>query len=161
MPSNRTRAGDRPESLISWNRVQVGRINDALVASHVLVGVTTFMAYELLAAFVWRNQAIAIFSEEIEGLQSINHFGAFLIDIPLIGIAMTILVLLVTVFCRVATGRRLWIADLLAVLLVSLVSPLDISSVLKFLISAAVILPVNYFVVAWQIRRFGLIAAPR
>jgi serine/threonine-protein kinase len=145
-----------PESLISWNRLQSGTV-DSLVASHILVGITTWMVTRAVINGLLQLMPIRA-PLNVSALDSPADFASFLMRVPYQTMQTTILFLVVVVVLRMLTRRRIWIADLLACLVfVQLGAPLDFSTPYYFALSASFNVA-SGFVLLWLIRRFGFAA---
>jgi hypothetical protein len=145
-----------PESLISWNRLQSGKV-DSLVASHILIGITTWTVIRVMVNELLQLMPIRA-PLNVSSLDSPAHFVSFLVRVPYQNLVMTIFFLVVVVVLRMLTRRRVWIADLLACLLfIQFGAPLDFSSPYYFVLSAGLNLP-SGFVLLWLMRRFGFVA---
>jgi hypothetical protein len=145
-----------PESLISWNRLQSGKL-DSLVASHILIGITTWMVTRAML-----NELLQLLPVRaplnVSALDSPALFASFLVSVLYRTLVGTIFFLVVVVVLRMLTRRRVWIADLIACLLfIQLGAPLDFSAPHYFALSAGFNVA-SGFVLLWLIRRFGFAA---
>jgi serine/threonine-protein kinase len=145
-----------PDSLISWNRLQSGRLRDPLVASHVLVGIFTWFALFGITFPFWLFLPI----REPEGIQLLSSpalMASFVAGfVSQVLVVMTALLLLV-VALRLLTRRRLWIADVLGCILFGLTGPIVWETPFTFFLSAGFVIPAVY-TVFWLVRRFGFVA---
>ena len=146
-----------PESLISWNRLQRGRLADPLVASHVLVGTAAWMVMSAVTIPLWQVRPIWE-PELLTPLQGGSHLAAFLAQVPAKTLSLTLSFLVIVVVLRVLAGRRLWVADVLACVVLAVTGPLDVSEPSAFFLSAAIVVPTIYVTIPWLIGRFGLVA---
>jgi hypothetical protein len=150
-----------PDALISWSRVRAGRTRDPLVASHLLIGISTVMAYEALtwAVLAAGDAAIRAWQPFPVLLQSLNgsrRFVAVLLTQISTGIFSAIALLLAVVLVRKIV-RRLWLADLLAAMVVAAVTFVAFSNPIQG--ATAGILNMGFiYLVLWMLRRLGLIA---
>lgn len=146
-----------PDSLISWKRLQSGRMRDGLVASHVLMGVAAMVGWERFGSRVVGLLGSAPevpWPQALLGLES----GAF----PLLtfthslanAVAITTELLVTVVLLRLLL-RRIWIADALTAVIMGIlfgpVWPGNYFAYVHAILRAAIIL--------WLMRRFGLLAA--
>jgi hypothetical protein len=150
-----------PDSLISWNRLLEGRFRDSLVASHILAGFVAFWVGSSAIALVLAVRSAtppAPTSNEMAALSGTTRFAAGLINafgvVPVAGMIFLVLAMLLRLLLR-----RLWIADVLTAVLMSLASGIavDFSSLYGFAATLAAYLFFNY-VSLWLLRRFGLLA---
>jgi len=149
-----------PDSLISWNRVLAGRFRDPLVASHVLAA---FLALYIGAATV-NSVAVAVsahpFVPAAESIASLNSTMAFAGGLlsavgtaPVMGMAVLVLATLLRLLLR-----RVWIADVLTAVLVSLSGiAVDFTNPYRFAATVGAYLLYGYAFL-WLLRRFGLLA---
>jgi hypothetical protein len=146
-----------PDALISWTRLQSGRLRDPLAASHILAG--------MLGAFVMWTLGltlIGVFSAgkqmvlpDIYTLSSAATLAAYLPVQATVGIIVAIGIVVFMVLMRLLV-RRVWIADLLTSLFIGAgilggpwVYQYPVDRVLSF---AMVYIMLSLF------RRFGLLA---
>jgi len=146
-----------PDALISWTRFQSGRLRDPLVASHILAGI--------LGAFaMWSLGLIlnGVFSggkqmllPRVETLSSAAGLMAFLPDQATRGTNFAIGIVVCVVLMRLLV-HRVWIADLLASLLIGAgiiggpwVYQYPEDHVYGF---------ATFYCILWLFRRFGLLA---
>ena len=107
-----------PDALISWNRFQSGRLRDPLVASHLLAGIVLWrvvwtLGLTLHGVFSGGKQ---MFLPRVETLSSAAALMALLSSQAAGGIIFAIGIVVFVVLLRLLL-RRVWIADLLASLL--------------------------------------------
>jgi hypothetical protein len=139
-----------PDALISWMRIISGRFRDPLVTSNVLVGACAGTVLALLNAVnAWATNGLMNqpgIGVEVSGARF--FFGSLLSRLN--GSAFVAIgYILVLVLLR-SVGRRTWVADVLFVVLLSLlnlVSPASIPAAVLILIATV-----------WVLRRFGLLA---
>jgi hypothetical protein len=149
-----------PDSLISWNRILSGRFRDPLVASHVLAGLLAFFAADFIIDLVYAavsGPPLAPYAPRMASLNSPAHFAARLLNAvgtaPLEGMIILVLAMLLRLLLR-----RVWIADLLTSVLLSLGGgALDFSNPSHFAATAAAYVLSNYAFL-WLLRRFGFLA---
>jgi hypothetical protein len=145
-----------PESLISWNRLQSGRI-DPLVASHILAGITLWMVARTVLNGLLQLLPVRT-PLNVEALDSAAHFAAFLLRVPYQALTITVFFLVSVVALRMLARRRVWIADLIACLLfIQLGAPVDYSTPYYFALTAGFNVASAYGLL-WLIRRFGFAA---
>jgi hypothetical protein len=113
-----------PETVISWSRVLTGRLNDPLVASHVLVGLAVAGAATILAELAniipmhfGHAAAVPNISLLVRFMAKENP-AAMSLRALLEALYMGLLYLLSLVLFQLVVGRR-WIASVTFVLLVS------------------------------------------
>jgi serine/threonine-protein kinase len=112
-----------PDALISWSRVREGRTRDPLVASHLLIGISTILAIQALKFAVLATGVAALRDWQplpalLQSLNGSRRFVAVLLfQIPT-GIFASIVLLLPVVLVRKVV-RRLWLADLLAAMVLA------------------------------------------
>jgi len=113
-----------PETVISWSRVLTGRLNDPLVASHVLVGLAVAALATILAELAnivpmhfGHAAAVPSMSLLVRFMAKENP-AAMSLRALLEALYMGLLYLLSLVLFQLVIGRR-WIASLTFVLLVS------------------------------------------
>jgi hypothetical protein len=147
-----------PDALISWTRLQAGRVRDPLVASHVLAGVVVSPAVGLVLYGIpfaasrlgpWQLQTYPIVV--LNGVPS--TVSGWFAEIALL-LFVVIGLVLVVVLLRLLI-RRVWIADLLGIALfgsLGLYGGSVYQSAVNGLIDALVF---GSFV--WTLRRFGLL----
>jgi hypothetical protein len=143
-----------PESLISWNRLQSGRI-DRLVASHILAGITMWFVvrtgFDALSLPIRTPQSVWAFD-------SAANFAAFLTLAPYRAVNGMGFFLVAVVVLRMLARRRLWIADVLACLVFTQVgAQIDFSTPYYFALTASYSFAATYGLL-WLIRRFGFAA---
>jgi hypothetical protein len=148
-----------PDSLISWSRVQRGRLRDPLVASHILAGtlvMTVLIALRLTMARL--APAVVPLWATFTSLNSVPFFTGNLVGGVIAGLFFGYGFLLLVVLMRLAL-RRIWIADLIAFAAFGLafIGPGYIANRQVFLIGSA--LSVAFTVsMSWIMRRYGLLS---
>ncbi len=140
-----------PDSLISWTRFCSGKLNNTLVASHILAGIVAasgfFAGISGLAAGLWIRQ-------QIDSIGSASQLAGAWFQRGQNGFLLALALLLMVVLLRLLL-QNVWIADLgAAVLLVIVVSTLSggISA------QAAPFFTITSLVWMWVLRRFGFLA---
>ena len=113
-----------PETVISWSRLLTGRLNDPLVASHVLIGLATAVLATILAELgnilpmhFGHAAAVPSISLLVRFMAKENP-GAMSLRALLEVLYMGLLYLLSLVLFQLVVGKR-WIASLTFVVLVS------------------------------------------
>jgi len=113
-----------PETVISWSRLLTGRLNDPLVASHVLIGLATAALATILAELgnilpmhFGHAAAVPSISLLVRFMAKENP-GAMSLRALLEALYMGLLYLLSLVLFQLVIGKR-WIASLTFVVLVS------------------------------------------
>ena len=107
-----------PDALISWTRLLAGRVRDRLVASHVLTGVSLVFILSVPASLrYWLGSSLSspLF---VDPLNSPSNSLATLINIMGEALDYVCVVLLAVSLLRMLL-RRMWIADLVGCILVS------------------------------------------
>lgn len=148
-----------PDALISWTRLQTGRLRDSLVASHVLAGVVTQAGVATFGiGLVWAlGSGRPIYLTRIDGLNSPAYAAAQLCFelVRTLGGGLGILVLVVLLRLLV---RRMWLADVLGAVLVGAV----ISGVGPWVYQNTTVYMASSILMAFAflllLRRFGLLA---
>jgi serine/threonine-protein kinase len=148
-----------PDSLISWSRVQRGRLRDPLVASHILAG-TLVITMLLALRFTMARFAPAHIplGATLTSLNSVPFFTANVLGGAIAGLALGTGFLLIVVLLRLLL-RRVWIADLIAFTAFGLgfIGPGYVGNEQLFLLGAA--LSVSSTVsMLWIMRRYGLLS---
>jgi len=149
-----------PDSLISWNRLLVGRVRDPLVASHALAGVLLFFAAIVLtslASILVSAPPIPPPSQMMAALASTTAFASSLIGnvqgTLFAGTAFLLLVVLLRLLLRI-----IWIADFLSALVcVALGLTVDFTNPVRFAVTGAAFVLAG-FSILWVIRRFGFLS---
>jgi predicted Ser/Thr protein kinase len=141
-----------PDALISWTRFQSGRLRDPLVASHILAGMLLSFGIEALdrilnGVFSGGKQILV---PRVEILTSPAPLPEIITGGIIAAIGMVVFVVLMRLLVR-----RVWIADLLASLLLGgiLVWPWVHRYPVERLYAAAAA-----WSILWLFRRFGLLA---
>ncbi len=149
-----------PDSLISWNRVLAGRFRDPLIASHVLAGFIAFWAAGLLVDLVSAAVSAAPIAPPTTSIQAMNGVATFAGGVlasvgyaPVQGMAFLVLAMLARLLLR-----KVWIADLVAALLLSLSGiAVDTSNPYRLAATSAAYVLFSY-AFFWLLRRFGFLA---
>jgi serine/threonine-protein kinase len=151
-----------PNALISWSRFRAGRIRDPLVASHLLIGITTVLAFEVTqwALLAAGNRTIRTWQPIPALLEPLNGYGRFVAELCaevaagfFTSIALVLLVVLMRIFIK-----RLWLADLLVAGLISIGVLLSYINPWQSAIAGAMNIALTYTIL-WMLRRFGLLSA--
>ena len=106
-----------PDSLISWSRLQSGRLKDPLVASHILAGIAAVLAYEVAetySSFVFSQYYRQVAPFPLVGLNGVPAFLAMLFSS--LGTPVYLVMLFAPVL-RLLARKRLWLADAAAAVL--------------------------------------------
>jgi hypothetical protein len=148
-----------PDSLISWTRLQRGRVRDPLVASHLLLGTSVSCVFFSLRLAVGRLSApVMPLPAVFTSLNDIPTFGANLLNLAIAGVIFTAGFLLIVVLLRLLI-RRVWIADVIAFLVFGLgsVGPGNTTNPKSFVLAS--VLSIAWTVgLLWVLRRLGLLA---
>ena len=145
-----------PDSLISWTRLLTGRIRDPLVASHVLAGFLQVTASSALIA--WANILVSapLSVPVVSWLNSTGYFADYMLGRIVTALTLGFFFLLLVVLLRLLV-RRVWIADLLACVIIGLGLVVDYRNPFYFAVTAVVPALANYAGL-WVLRCFGLLA---
>ncbi len=146
-----------PDSLISWTRLQAGRLKDPLVASHVLAGFLLCSAGDLM--IVLANVLVGAPLGGVPTITSLNSaafFSAAFVQALSVAMSISIAFLLVVVLLRLLL-RRLWIADVVGSFLIALLGGIDFSSPYHFAITATAVV-IFVYAILLLLRRFGFLA---
>ena len=154
-----------PDSLISWTRLQTGRLRNPLVASHALAGIVFMEIFiqvgePLVRLFVSGPPALPPFLGGFNAISSLNsaaYMTGVLCNAAVVGFFDAMAYLLMVVLLRLLVGR-LWIADTLGAMLIGLLT-LGTFGPSSYQNAAAIVFGslVGYGYV-WLVRRFGLLA---
>ena len=146
-----------PDALISWTRFQSGRLRDPLVASHILAGM--LLALAIWAVGLTLNGVFSggkqILVPRVETLSSAAGLMPFLTGAAAGGMIFAIGILVFVVLMRLLV-RRVWIADLLASLLLG-AGAFGGPWVYQYPADRVYAVVVAYSSL-WLFRRFGLLA---
>jgi hypothetical protein len=150
-----------PDSLISWTRLQAGRLRDPLVASHVLAGVATagllfvfLYGIQLVGGRLWGPWALFL-----PGLQPLDSGASFVSQMFFQALGATVQVigfLFFLVLLRLLI-RRMTIADIAGSILFGATAFNATSSVPENIVRVATS-ALSYYGLVWVLRRFGLLA---
>ena len=148
-----------PDSLISWTRLQRGRVRDPLVASHLLLGTLVSCVFFSLRLAMGRLSApVMPLPAMFTSLNDIPTFGANLLNLAIGGLILGQGFLLIVVLLRLLI-RRVWIADVIAFLVFGLASvgPGNTTNPKSFAL-ASVLSIASAVAMLWVLRRLGLLA---
>jgi len=148
-----------PDALISWTRLQTGRLRDSLVASHVLAGVLTEAALVVFCdALMWAfGSGRPIFLPRIDGLNGPAYAAGLLFHDLVRAFGVGLAILVVVVLLRLLV-RRMWLADALAaIVLGGVLSGLGNWVYQNTTVYTAFAI-LNAFAFLVLLRRFGLLA---
>jgi serine/threonine-protein kinase len=147
-----------PDSLISWTRFSAGKLNNVLVASHILLGILVAEA-----SFALGSASALSFGNITYGLGS---FGAsigtvgesigFWLNTTEWGLNIALALLLMAVLLRVLF-RKMWVADLVGALLLTVPIVIYNGTTGWNRVSLAAWFTVSFIVWLWLLRRFGLL----
>ena len=150
-----------PDALISWNRVQSGRLRDPLVASHVLAGIAAagllgvFMrSLQLSGSRLWGPWSLN--SSPLTPLNSVAFFAGQMLE----GLAFPTLIVIGFLFIVVLLRlliRRMIVADIAGSLLFAALG-LNASNGLPENIVRVATNALGFYALVWTLRRFGLLA---
>ena len=148
-----------PDSLISWSRLQVGRLRDSLVASHVLVGVAVGSVVQVgigLLNFLSSTPSDSRLSSQF--LESAAGALSGLISGASVNFFVVLAGLLMIVVLRLLV-RKLWIADVVAcgICGVILGTPWLLPGFGSAMVGVGLFSAAAYAFL-WLLRRFGLLA---
>jgi hypothetical protein len=146
-----------PDSLISWSRLQAGKITDPLVCSHVLAGVAAVMLPEtamVIFAVAVERYFRDYFPLPLDALTSVSAFwGMLLITVG----AFFSYILLFAPAVRLFLPRRIWLADGVAAVLASSWAFWAADNTWQNVIGGATSV-LFCLIDLWLLRRFGLLA---
>jgi hypothetical protein len=145
-----------PDALISWMRLVNGRFRDPLVASHVLVGVSTGLAFAALRSVTFWATNVPGSGATVSALSARFLTSTVLIDFWICAF-LAIGYILVLVLLR-SLVRRTWIADAIYVVLFSALLSSIMSSGDGVSYQAVGPWILWFGGVTWVLRRFGLLA---
>ena len=149
-----------PDSLISWTRLQTGRVRNPLVASHVLAGITLAEAgiqvgvpavQVLVSGLPAQPTQVGPFSS-ISSLNSPAYALALLCYGAVFSIFLSLAFLLLIVFLRLLL-RRLWLADVAGSVVLGLSGNTEYQIAIVHIYGI-----VLSYGALWLVRRFGLLA---
>jgi hypothetical protein len=143
-----------PDALISWTRLQAGRLRDPLIASHALIGILIGVAAFGIALSMTSLFSQNVFLPDIPALDGAAYLAATILYRVERAIVAAFAVLVLVVILRLLT-RRVWLADVLVTVLIGAVAtgPWLYPSVQDHLWNA-----VGVLALLWGLRRFGLLA---
>jgi hypothetical protein len=146
-----------PDSLISWNRLQAGRLHDPLIASHILIGILVGVAilpFGLAWNTVFTSGRSVFLPGTIESLNGAANWTGEVFAVVMFGIFVGVGMLVVIVLLRLMV-RRVWIADLLgsAMFGIAVTGPYIYPAAADHVFAASLM-----FAYFWTLRRFGLLA---
>jgi hypothetical protein len=147
-----------PDSLISWSRLQAGKVTDPLVCSHVLAGIAAVMVAEVvMAAFAITVERYFkdYFPLPLDALTSVSAFWGMLF---ITAGAFFSYILLFAPVVRLFLPRRIWLADGLAALLASAWSFAGSDNVWQNVLGGSTTV-LFCLIDLWVLRRFGFLAA--
>jgi hypothetical protein len=145
-----------PDALISWTRLQRGRIRDPLAASHLMAGILSHLAVSACGlSLIWALGASKpIFLPRIDALSSAGYSMSFLCFELSRALGSGMFVLFVITLLRRVT-RRVWIAELIGAFLFGVMGP-------SFWVYRGGLFALNnaltFYVALLMLRRFGLLA---
>jgi len=143
-----------PDALISWNRLQAGRIRDPLVASHVLIGLTLRPLTILFLMILLGTPPRPGFLNGY--LDSPKHAIGFLIGAPGVALLISVAFLMLVVVSRMLLPK-VWIADVVASILMGITGITPGGSP-TLMVAGAVANSFAIYVALWVFRRFGFLA---
>lgn len=133
-----------PRTLVSWSRLLQRRIDDPLVASHVVIGVLMGIAIEMAASACVAADALATRQElplaraALASLPGVRHALAFVCNAPFEGLFLALIWLSLLVVFR-AIARRASFAITLTVVAAALPLALMVPKPLSFLALAGLV----------------------
>jgi MFS family permease len=144
-----------PDALISWNRLQAGHYRDALVASHLLVGLAArHLMVFVVAMLLGPPPGVGGFGGSY--LDSPRDAMAYLIGAPAVALVFSMAFLMLVVVSRMLLPK-VWIADVVASLLMGIAGVSPGSTAFRMLI-ASVVNAIFIYVAFWVFRRYGFLA---
>jgi Protein kinase domain len=147
-----------PDALISWTRLQAGRVRDPLVASHILAGICAAFAL-ILMYFASSHMAGLQGNAALPPLFPLNSVAMFFSStVFLIWYPLPVLIgfMLVVVLFRLLI-RRVWIADTLGSVLLGALFFNSANGALVNGVNVAM-QAFAFYALVWSLRRFGLLA---
>ena len=144
-----------PDALISWSRLLTGQTRNALVASHVLVGLALKLAIFFAGTLFFVTGAPRL-PQRIGFLDSGAASLATLFELSLDALLYVVSFILTIVILRLLL-RRLWIADLIGSLLLSIILTTGAVTGGSDLMGRAYLV-LHALGMLWLLRRFGLLA---
>jgi serine/threonine-protein kinase len=147
-----------PDALISWTRIRNGRLRDPLVASHVLAGIVSMEVF----LQIYQPAAQSLFSAQKplpRSIDSLNNTARAVANLlsDSGGLAETMLILILVVLARILV-RRVWMADLLASILLGLQGALSFGDSIFQLIGGMAFWGSGIYLFLWMLRRLGFLA---
>ena len=146
-----------PDALISWTRLQSGRLRDPLVASHVLAGIAAAglvgvfaFSLDLAGSRLWGPWSLD--SDTLSPLNSVAGMVSGVLEATLIVIGLLFIVVLLRLLIR-----RMIVADIAGSLLLGAIS-LNASAGLPENIMHVAASALGFYILVWMSRRFGLLA---
>jgi hypothetical protein len=149
-----------PDGLISWNRLQAGRLRDPLVASHILVGI--FALHAIAQGLSWSQRILVPLPPGPPGAAALRSLtGPAVLAGNLLGgveaaVLITIVFLLIVVLSRLLL-RKVWIADVVASVLFGMALAPRGAPPLRIAVGI-VINALALYALLWVFRRFGFLA---
>ncbi len=147
-----------PDALISWSRLQTGRLRDPLVASHLLAGIFGGIALgALINPLIPLVDSTLRVPSELLVLDSSRHFSAVLLSGFVIALFGSLGILVLVAGARMLV-RPAWLADTLFCTVVGILqlgNP-TLPGIRQRMLAAFLIVPTVY-IVLWALRRLGLL----
>jgi hypothetical protein len=151
-----------PDALISWTRLEAGRLRDPLVASHILAGIAisctmfpVINALNLAGSRLWGPWALNPIS--LLPLNGVARYLGELLFIVVVGTLTVTGLLFIVVSLRLLT-RRTIVADIAGSVLLG-ASALSVSAGFLENFGRVALTTVVYYALVWMLRRFGLLTA--
>jgi hypothetical protein len=151
-----------PDALISWTRLQTGRLRDPLVASHILAGmavpcatVVVIDVLDLAGSRLWGPWALNPIS--LLPLNSVARYLGELLFIVVVGTLTLIGLHFIVVLLRLLIPR-MTLADIAGSVLLG-ASALSVSAGFQENIARVALTALLYYNLIWMLRRFGLLTA--
>jgi hypothetical protein len=151
-----------PDALISWTRLQAGRVRDPLVASHVLAGIMANTAFGVgatgfgLAALRFLPAPQPSLPSHLRQLDSAAGLVSDWLGSMATNLFVVLAFVLVLVLFRLLI-RRMWIADVAAAILFGGFGLVPNGGLLENVVGG-LIFALAFYVEVWVLRRFGLLA---
>jgi tRNA A-37 threonylcarbamoyl transferase component Bud32 len=151
-----------PDALISWTRLQAGRVRDPLVASHVLAGILANVAFGVgvsglqLAVMRFGPPWQPLLPTHITQLDSIASLVSDWLFSAAVNLFVMIGFVLAVVLFRLLI-RRVWIADIVGAIVFGVFGLLGGGNVYQNAIGALTF-ALAFYVEVRVLRRFGLLA---
>jgi hypothetical protein len=146
-----------PDSLISWTRFSAGKVNNVLVASHILIGILFAEASFATGAAtsLWFRNLTSSLAYVGASIGNVGETIGFWFNTSEWGLNVALALLLMVVLLRLLL-RKMWVADLVAGLLFNV--PFFVNSGSWNVAAQAAAYVMGTVAWLWLLRRFGLLS---